>query len=215
MIPCLNEAPCIAQLVRRIQGVLPGVSILVCDNGSTDGTAQLARQAGANVITEPIRGKGRAVRALFEASGGDICVLMDGDLTYDVGALPRLVNQFEQEKLDFLNVARLAVDKNCYPFGRELGNKIFNWLTGRLCKVPVKDILSGYKLFSRRFIEHYRVQANGFEVETELVLATVRLNLQVAETSAPYYARKQNNPSKLHLFKDGLRILNQLRKNLK
>ena len=209
LIPCLNEAPCIAQLVRQIQGVLPSAVVWVCDNGSTDDTAARARQAGARVLVEPKRGKGNAVRALFQAANADVCVLIDGDLTYDVQSLPALVRQFETDKLDLLNVSRQAIDKNCYPCGRALANKILNFITRYVGGVKLSDVLSGYKLFSKRFIKSHTVVSSGFEVEMELVLTAYQLKMNIAETFAPYYARRNNNPSKLRLLKDGWHIFIQ------
>ena len=211
LIPCLNEENCIADVIGQIKKVTPQADILVCDNGSTDKTALVAEQAGAEVIQEPRRGKGNAMRRLFAQATGEICVMVDGDNTYDLTTLPSFLQHFETEKLDFMNIARETENKQAsYPRGHLFGNWLLSWMVMFFFRSQIKDVLSGYKIFSRRFIEAFPARSTGFEIETELVVFSQALRLAICETSASYRARPRGSVSKLSTYRDGLKILSMI-----
>ncbi|MGL5138835.1 MAG: glycosyltransferase [Beijerinckiaceae bacterium] len=207
LIPCYNEAVTIASVVAGFRASLPNAAIHVYDNNSTDGTAEIAAAAGALVSREARQGKGHVVRRMFADVDADVYVMVDGDGTYDAGAAAVLVAKLVAENLDMMVGARVAEAKAAYRPGHRFGNSIItgtiSWLFGR----AFVDILSGYRVFSRRFVKSFPALSGGFETETELTIHALQLSMPVSEIALPYAVRPDGSASKLSTWKDGLRIL--------
>jgi glycosyltransferase involved in cell wall biosynthesis len=207
LIPCLNEEAAIAKVVRDFQAALPSAVIYVYDNGSADQTAAVARQAGAIVRTEPLRGKGNVMRRMFADIEADVYVLADGDDTYDAASAPTLVNRLLQDHIDMVNGARQEVSTQAYRAGHRFGNRLLTGLVGYFFGERFRDILSGYRVMSRRFVKSFPALADGFEIETELTVHALQLRLPIAEVLTPYRDRPPASSSKLRTVPDGMRIL--------
>ena len=197
-------------MVAAFRQALPEAAVYVCDNGSDDGTADAATAAGATVIAEPRRGKGRAIRRLFREVDADIYLMADGDGTYDAKSAGRLVAALWEQGLDMVVGARRRADAHAYTPLRRLGNRLFTALARWRCGPQVHDLLSGYRAFSRRFVERFPARSEGFEIETELTLFAASSGLAWGEIECPYFARPQGSTSKLRTFHDGFRILRRL-----
>ena len=206
LVPCYNEATTVGAVVTDLQRALPAATIYVCDNASTDDTAQRAGVAGAIVLSEPHPGKGNAIRRLFASVEADIYVMIDGDDTYDASAAPRLVQQLVAERLDMVNVARVSEEEEAYRLGHQLGNRLLTGMIASLFGDKFSDVLSGYRVFSRRFVKSFPALSSGFEIETELTVHALRLRMPVAEMPAAYRARPDGSESKLRTYRDGLEI---------
>ena len=207
IIPCYNEAAAIATVVRDFRAALPAARILVFDNNSTDGTAECARAAGAEIFPAPIQGKGNVIRQAFAALDADIYVLVDGDATYEAAAAPRLVETLLTGGLDMVIAARRANADAAYRPGHRLGNRLLTGLINWLFRGHIDDLLSGYRVFSRRFVKSFPALATGFETETELTVHALALGMPIAEVATDYGARPDGSHSKLSTWRDGLRIL--------
>ena len=207
LIPCLNEAATVADVVKDVRRWLPASTVYVYDNGSTDETARLAEEAGAVVRSVPIRGKGNVVRRMFADIDADVYVLIDGDGTYDASGLPQLVTLVDRDGFDLVNGRRVA-DADQYSHPRhEMGNRILSslvrWLFGR----SDLDMLSGYKAFSHRYVKSLPMFASGFELETELTVHALDLAMPIESVPLPYRSRPEGSDSKLRTYKDGSRIM--------
>lgn len=207
LIPCRNEAAAIAPVVRDFRHFLPGATVYVYDNASTDETAQVARDAGARVYSEPMVGKGHVVRRMFADVEADIYVIVDGDGTYDASSAPRLVRHLMAGGLDMVNCARASSDAQAYRPGHRLGNRLLTGLVSRVFGNRLSDMLSGYRAMSRRFVKSFPALSTGFEIETELTVHALELRAPIGELTAPYISRPRGSASKLHTLRDGLRIL--------
>ena len=206
LLPCLNEATTIAEVVAAFRASLPGAAIYVYDNDSDDDTAERARRAGAVVRVERQRGKGNVVRRMFADVEADIYVLADGDMTYDYDQAGAMVRQMLEQELDMLVSARDA-DESAHRPGHRAGNLLFNRLAGFLFGGEFTDIFSGYRVFSRRFVKSFPAVSRGFEIEAELTVHALDLRVRTAEVSHAYRARPAGSTSKLHAIPDGLRLL--------
>jgi glycosyltransferase involved in cell wall biosynthesis len=207
LVPCFNEEAAVATVVGDFRKALPQARIHVFDNNSTDRTAEVARGAGAEVRSERRQGKGHVVRRMFADIDADIYVLVDGDATYDAPSAPRMIERLVGDHLDMVVGLRVDQAAAAYRRGHRTGNRM---LTGFLSSVfgqAFKDILSGYRVFSRRFVKSFPVLSDGFEIETELSVHALVLALPVAEIETPYYARPEGSFSKLNTWRDGFRIL--------
>jgi len=207
LLPCYNEETAIVQTVAGFRAALPDAMIYVYDNNSSDRTVDVARAAGAVVRTERMQGKGNVVRRMFADIDADVYVMADGDATYEAAAAPTLIARLVDEKLDMVVGARKSEIDDAYRRGHRLGNKM---LTGMLTQVfgrSFTDILSGYRVFSRRFVKSFPVLSAGFEIETELTVHALTLNLPVAEVETDYFERPAGSESKLNTYRDGVRIL--------
>jgi glycosyltransferase involved in cell wall biosynthesis len=207
LIPCFNEAAAIADVVRAFRAALPHATIFVFDNNSTDGTAQVARAAGAVVRSETRQGKGHVVRRMFADIDADIYILVDGDGTYDAAVAPAMARLLVERQLDMVNAARIGQEQAAYRRGHALGNRVLTGLVAGIFGRQITDMLSGYRAFSRRFVKSFPALATGFETETEFTVHALEMQMPVAELPAAYRGRPPGGASKLRTIRDGLRIL--------
>ena len=207
LLPCHNEQATVAQVIDDFRRALPGADIYVYDNNSTDRTAEVAKAAGAIVRFEPYQGKGNVVRRMFADIDADIYVLADGDLTYDASAAGRLVEELIERNADMVVGVRVSTAEAAYRPGHRAGNRFFNQLVARLFGHGFTDILSGYRVMSRRFAKSFPAASSGFEIETELSVHALDLKLVTVEIPLVYGERPENSKSKLRTYRDGLRIL--------
>jgi len=207
ILPCYNEAAAIGKTVRDFRAALPKAAIYVYDNNSKDRTADIAREAGAIVRNEPRQGKGNVMRRMFADIEADIYVLADGDDTYDASQAPMLVDKLLREELDLVTGRRVHTRADAYRAGHVWGNRMLTGLTAFLFGIELKDMLSGYRVMSRRFVKSFPFTAGGFAIETELTVHAVRLLMPMAEVDTAYKERPAGSASKLNTYRDGLRIL--------
>lgn len=208
LLPCYNEEAAIADVVSGFKLALPKATIYVYDNNSSDQTVQVAQQAGAVVRKEYRRGKGNVVRRMFADIEADIYVMADGDGTYDAAAAPALIDKLMDENADMVVGARSQDEgEQLYRPGHRFGNRMLNGVVQALFGEGVNDMLSGYRVFSRRFVKSFPATARGFETETELTIHALKLRLSVFEMPTRYFDRAEGTQSKLSTYKDGIRIL--------
>src|SRR6478609_7422283 len=207
LLPCHNEEAAVAEVVGAFRTALPSAMIYVYDNNSADRTIDIAQAAGAVVRTERHQGKGYVVRRMFADVDADIYVLADGDATYDAPSAPAMVVRLIDEKLDMVVGARAHRDEAAYRRGHQTGNWLLTAFVTNIFGQSFSDMLSGYRVFSRRFVKSFPVLSGGFEIETELTIHALELELPVAEVNTPYYARLSGSASKLNTWRDGFRIL--------
>ncbi|WP_242095324.1 glycosyltransferase family 2 protein [Sphingomonas sp. CROZ-RG-20F-R02-07] len=207
LLPCYNEEAAIAQTVAGFRAALPGATIYVYDNNSRDRTCAVAAAAGAVVRSERIQGKGAVVRRMFADIDADIYVMADGDATYDAASAPALVDRLLDEQLDMIVGSRVHEAAEAYRRGHQFGNALLTGMLTRLFGRSFTDILSGYRVFSRRFVKSFPSLSAGFEIETEISVHALELRMPVAEIETPYYARPEGSESKLSTYSDGWRIL--------
>jgi glycosyltransferase involved in cell wall biosynthesis len=207
LLPCYNEEAAIAQTIAGFRAVLPNATIYVYDNNSRDRTIEVARAAGAVVRTERLQGKGNVVRRMFADVDADIYVMADGDATYDAASAPALVDRLLDEQLDMVVGARVTQADAAYRRGHKFGNAMLTGMLARLFGRSFTDILSGYRVFSRRFVKSFPVLSAGFEIETQISVHALELKMPVAEVETPYFARPEGSESKLSTYSDGFRIL--------
>src|SRR5215472_2142432 len=207
LVPCFNEEAAIGKVVSDFRAALPKAVIYVYDNVSTDKTSEVARTAGAHVRAELRKGKGNVVRRMFADVEADIYVLVDGDDTYDANAAPQLIARLVGEGLDIVSGRREATGTESYRFGHVLGNRLLTGLTALFFRVNLIDMLTGYRVMSRRFVKSFPFTAEGFGVETELTVHAVRLMMPMAEVATRYKERPIGSVSKLNTWRDGFRIL--------
>ncbi|HWZ41540.1 MAG TPA: glycosyltransferase family 2 protein [Bradyrhizobium sp.] len=207
LVPCYNEEAAVATVVGGFREALPSAQIYVFDNNSRDRTAAIAREAGAEVRSERRQGKGHVVRRMFADVDADVYVLVDGDATYDAPSAPRMIEKLVGEHLDMVVGLRVDREQAAYRTGHRTGNWMLTSFLSSMFGQAFKDILSGYRVFSRRFVKSFPVLSDGFEIETELTVHALELAMPVAEIETPYYARPEGSFSKLNTWGDGFRIL--------
>lgn len=207
IIPCYNEEIAIAKVIADFKRYVPQADIYVYDNNSTDETAEKAKKAGAIVRTETLQGKGNVVRRMFADIDADIYVMSDGDETYDIKRTPDLIAKLVDDNLDMVVGARKEVDLAAYRVGHRTGNILLTKLVQRFFKHDLVDMLSGFRVFSRRFVKSFPAQSSGFEIETELTVHALSSRIPMAEVETDYFARPLGSESKLATYKDGIRIL--------
>jgi glycosyltransferase involved in cell wall biosynthesis len=207
LVPCLNEAAAIGRVVRDFQKALPEALIFVYDNGSTDDTVAAARTAGAIVRHEALRGKGNVVRRMFADIEADIYVLVDGDDTYDAQIAPKLIGRLVADSLDMVCGSREEATSLAYRRGHRFGNRLLTGLVALFFGERISDMLSGYRVMSRRFVKSFPALASGFQTETELTVHALELRLPIAEVPTPYRERPRASSSKLRTIPDGIRIM--------
>jgi glycosyltransferase involved in cell wall biosynthesis len=207
LIPCYNEAIAIPHVVAAFRAALPAATIHVYDNNSTDGTAAIAHSAGARIAHETRQGKGHVIRRMFADIEADIYVLADGDGTYDAASAPALAALLCAQSLDMVTGTRVEQAQAAYRPGHRFGNAVLTGLVAHLFGARLGDMLSGYRVFSRRFVKSFPALSAGFETETELTVHALQLGMPVAEMPCPYRERAAGSTSKLHSVRDGIRIL--------
>ena len=208
ILPCYNEAAAIGDVVRAFRTALPHAVIYVYDNNSQDDTAHRAREAGAQVRRETRQGKGHVVRRMFADVEADIYILADGDGTYDAASAPAFVEKLVSEQLDMVVGSRLTTYAGeAFRRGHRFGNDLLTGFLGLCFGRTFTDILSGYRVFSRRFVKSFPALSAGFEIETELSVHALELRMPIAEVSTDYRARTAGTASKLRTYRDGFRIL--------
>jgi len=207
LVPCFNEQAAIPAVVHAFRAALPDAVIYVYDNNSSDGTAAVAREAGAAVRTERLQGKGNVIRRMFADIEADAYVLVDGDDTYDAASAPAMVGLLLRDGLDMVNGARVSEAQAAYRPGHRFGNRVLTGLTASIFGDRVSDMLSGYRVFSRRFVKSFPALSGGFETETEFTIHALELRMPIGEVPTPYKERPAGSASKLNTYRDGLRIL--------
>lgn len=207
LVPCYNEEAAIGKVVADFRAALPDAPIYVYDNNSTDRTVEVAAAAGAIVRREQHQGKGRVVRRMFTDIDADVYVLVDGDATYDAPSAPRMIEKLVAERLDMLCAVRVDREEAAYRMGHRAGNRLLTGFVAHVFGQSFSDMLSGYRVFTRRFVKSFPVLSGGFEIETELTVHALELELPVGEMQTPYYSRPQGSASKLNTWRDGVRIL--------
>ena len=210
LIPCLNEEKTIEKVICDFQTVLPNAAIYVCDNNSTDKTSELAKKAGATVLTEFRKGKGNAILKLFNNVDADIYVMVDGDDTYPASEVMKLVSELQITEAHMVVGDRLSnksyKNNNKRKF-HNFGNWLIKWLINTIFKSKLDDILSGYRVFNKAFVKNYSTLAKGFELETDLTLFSLNYELIVKEIPINYNDRPEGSVSKLNTFSDGFKVI--------
>ena len=207
VIPCYDEAQTVESVVRDFAAALPQARIYVFDNNSRDGTAEIARRAGADVVHSPRQGKGNVMRHVLRAVDADVYLMADGDGTYCAEAAPELLERFFAEDLDMLVGTRLESHaQGAFRGFHRLGNRWISRLISVLFRTELTDVLSGYRVLSRRFLDVVRIRTGGFEIETELTLQALAKGMAIAEMPVRYERRPEGSASKLNTWSDGFLI---------
>ncbi|HEY4056468.1 MAG TPA: glycosyltransferase family 2 protein [Kofleriaceae bacterium] len=207
LVPCYNEEAAIAKVVADFRAALPDATVYVYDNNSTDKTIEVAAAAGAEVRRELRKGKGNVVRRMFQDIDADIYVMVDGDDTYDASAAPKLVERLVEDNLDMVVGRRVETHEAAYRAGHRLGNAVLTGLVRWLFGASIVDMLSGYRVFSKRFVKSFPSFSREFEIETELTVHAMQMRMALAEIDTNYKERPPGSVSKLRTFRDGWRIL--------
>jgi len=210
LVPCYNEALTIEKVVRDFQHHIPEAEIFVYDNNSKDATVEIATKAGAIVGNEKKQGKANVVFRMFREIDADLYIMIDGDDTYPIECIRDMVNQFTENKCDMLVGDRLSnksykkENKRAFHnFGNNLVRNLINIFFGS----ELKDILSGYRIFSRKFVKNYASSIKGFELETDLSIYALHYGLAIEEYSINYRDRPEGSVSKLNTFTDGFKVI--------
>jgi glycosyltransferase involved in cell wall biosynthesis len=207
LLPCYNEAAAIGKVIEDFRRVLPRARVYVYDNNSKDDTSGVAQRAGAIVRTEKQQGKGNVVRRMFADIDADVYVLVDGDDTYEAAAAPKMIERLVLERLDMITGVRREVAKDAYRRGHRFGNWMLTGLVRWIFSANVGDMLSGYRVLSRRFVKSFPTQASGFGIETEMTVHGLEMLMPLAEMETDYKERPPGSVSKLNTYRDGFRIL--------
>lgn len=211
LIPCFNEELAVPMVIRDFRASLPDARIYVFDNNSRDRTSEVAREAGAEVCFVSLKGKGNVVRRMFADVDADIYVLVDGDATYHAASAPAMIQKLLQTDSDMVVGVRKDDDvKEAYRHGHRLGNKLLTGSVSFIFGGAFSDMLSGYRIFSRRYVKSFPALSTGFETETELTVHALELRMPWAEMDTPYTSRPEGSESKLSTYKDGFRILRMI-----
>ena len=207
IIPCYNEELTIKQVICDIQKYCPKCEIYVFDNNSSDNSYYIAKETGAIVNKVSYQGKGEVIRRAFADIDSDIYIMVDADMQYDLSEINNFINYFMENKLDMLNISREVVDETVHRKGHSFGNMMLTGFANFLFGKKFNDMLSGYRIFSKRFVKSFPANSRGFEIETELTIYALQMRLPIDEVSAKYIKRPEGSHSKLNTFKDGFRIL--------
>ncbi len=211
IVPCHNEEAAVAKVVTDLHDAVPGMTVYVYDNCSTDRTVERALQAGATVCSEPLKGKGNVVRRAFADIDADIYLLIDGDDTYDAAAAPRMIEKLVRENLDHVVGVRREVEgcqSAAYRPAHATGNRVLNRIVAAIFGDSMGDMLSGYRIFSRRFVKSFPAVSREFEIETELTVHSLALRIPSTSVKVDFKDRAEGSESKLRTYRDGWRILN-------
>jgi glycosyltransferase involved in cell wall biosynthesis len=210
IVPCYNEEAAIAKVIKDFRHAMPELGIYVFDNNSADRTKEIAIREGAVVFSVPLAGKGNVVRRMAADVDADIYVMVDGDATYDAGSVVVMVDKLIDETLDMVVGCRQTdpvVSRAAYRQGHQWGNRLFTQAVLRMFGGNFTDMLSGYRVFSRRFLKSTPILSRGFEIETELTVSALEMRVPYGEVMTPYGARLEGSESKLSTYKDGFKIL--------
>ncbi|WP_019931884.1 glycosyltransferase [Nocardia sp. BMG111209] len=209
VVPCHNEEAAVGKVVADLLAAVPGIVVYVYDNRSTDATAERAREAGAIVRTETTKGKGNVVRRAFADIEADVYVMIDGDDTYDAFAAPIMIQTLLAGPYDHvLGVRKQATsEESAYRPGHETGNRVLNGVVGKVFGENVEDMLSGYRVFSRRFVKSFPAVSREFEIETELTVHSLHLRVPQSAVQVGFRDRPAGSESKLRTYHDGFKIL--------
>ena len=207
IIPCYNEELTIKQVICDIQKYCPKCEIYVFDNNSSDNSYNIAKETGAIVNKVSYQGKGEVIRRAFADIDSDIYIMVDADMQYDLSEINNFINYFTKNKLDMLNISREVVDETVHRKGHSFGNMMLTGFANFLFGKKFNDMLSGYRIFSKRLVKSFPANSRGFEIETELTIYALQMRLPIDEVSAKYIKRPEGSHSKLNTFKDGFRIL--------
>ena len=207
IIPCYNEELTIKQVICDIQKYCSKCEIYVFDNNSSDNSYNIAKETGAIVNKVSYQGKGEVIRRAFADIDSDIYIMVDADMQYDLSEINNFINYFTENKLDMLNISREVVDETVHRKGHSFGNMMLTGFANFLFGKKFNDMLSGYRIFSKRFVKSFPANSRGFEIETELTIYALQMRLPIDEVSAKYIKRPEGSHSKLNTFKDGFRIL--------
>ena len=208
LIPCYNEELTVAKVIKDFKEQIPEAEIIVYDNNSKDKTADLARQAGAKVIAERNQGKGNVVRSMFRDIDADIYVLTDGDDTYPADEVYKLIDGI-RDGYDMVIGDRLSstyYQENKRPF-HNLGNTMVRWLINKIFDNDIKDVMTGYRAFNKKFVKTVPVMSPGFQIETELTITALEYRYNILSVPIQYRDRPQGSSSKLNTFSDGFKVL--------
>ena len=209
LIPCYNESKTIDKVVRDFKKALPEATIYVYDNNSKDGTDKIAKNAGAIVRYEHQQGKGNVIRRMFSEIDAECYLMVDGDDTYPAEAASQMVDKILNDKADMIVGDRLSstyFEENKRPF-HNFGNSIVRWSINTLFKNDIKDIMTGYRAFSYRFVKTFPVLSKGFEIETEMSIHAVDKNMFIENVIIDYRDRPEGSESKLNTYSDGIKVL--------
>ena len=212
LIPCYNEEVAITSVVADFRAALPDAQIFVFDNNSSDRTIELATKAGAVVFKVPLQGKGNVVRKMFADINSEVYLLVDGDGTYDAGSAKTMVATLLSENYDMVVGRRISEEVTAYRRGHVFGNWLLTECVAQLFGRSFTDILSGYRVFSHRYVKSFPALASGFEIETELTVHALELKMSIVEIATPYKSRPEGSFSKLNTYRDGIRILKMILK---
>lgn len=212
LIPCYNEEVAIGKVVRNFREALPEATIYVYDNNSRDRTAKVAAQAGAIVRQETQQGKGHVVRRMFRDIDADYYIMVDGDDTYEADLAPEMLRTAMSGPFDLVNYIRRETEDAAYRGGHRFGNLMLTGVVRKIFGNRVKDMLSGYKIFSRRFVKSFPALSAGFDIETELTIHALELSMPISHVEGPYRGRPEGSESKLNTYRDGWRILKLIMK---
>jgi glycosyltransferase involved in cell wall biosynthesis len=210
LVPCFNEEVAIQHVIRDFRAALPSAHVYVYDNNSLDQTVAFAQAAGAIVRSEPRQGKGNVIQRMFSDIEADVYVLVDGDNTYDAAAAPEMIDTLVERSLDMVVGRRIAVTQAAYRPGHRLGNSLLTGVVAMIFGNRTSDMLSGYRIFSRRFVKSFPALSRGFEIETELTVHALELRMPIADIDTHYADRLPGSKSKLNTMKDGIRILGMI-----
>jgi glycosyltransferase involved in cell wall biosynthesis len=206
IVPCFNEELTIVKVIQEFKATLPEATVYVYDNNSNDRTAAVAREAGAVVGFEPLAGKGNVVRRMFSDIDADVYVMVDGDATYDAASAPRMVSALIDEQLDMVTGVRVTDEQDAYRLGHRFGNRLLTGAVATIFGNRFSDMLSGYRVMSRRFVKSFPALSRGFEIETELTVHALEMRSKIGEQDTPYFSRPEGSASKLNTIRDGIRI---------
>jgi hypothetical protein len=210
IVPCHNEESAIEQVVTDLKVAIPHMAVFVYDNASTDNTAGVAEAAGAAVRFEPLRGKGNVIRRAMADLDADVFLMIDGDDTYDASAAPEMIRLLLDGPYDQVTGVRTASQRGAYRAGHLLGNRMFNKVVSVIFGRPVTDMLSGYRVFSRRFVKSFPAVSRAFEIETELTVHAINTRVPQAEVAVRFKDRAEGSASKLRTYQDGFKILRMI-----
>ncbi len=210
LVPCYNEEKTVAKVVEDFRRVLPQSTIYVFDNASSDRTTEVAKAAGATVVFSPNKGKGNVVQHMFATIEADIYIMVDGDSTYSAESALPLLEKYHELSADMMVGKRCTPEhqlKGAYRPMHQFGNQLVCWLIGKSFNAPIKDVFSGYRVFSRNFVKTVPLHAKGFQIEIEMTLQALSKGYRLAEIDTPYGTRPEGSFSKLNTYRDGLLVL--------